>query len=230
MTSDINSISPPADGHGRILQEIVDALSSVPSVRAIGVFGSLAYGTADRFSDIDMMVGCDNLPSTKWMAGDAIRSAKRVLYYREFGKVEQPAGRYWFCDESPFHKLDVSFHTMEEYLDILRKQYYIGHDIVFREIYHLDATRHRDTISNIRLPLSIGPAEQEIGLWIYRLIERTKACMRGSQAMDDLISTRDSLTNKLRNLSSEAVIAGGDIHSLVQRILEITDQVICIRK
>jgi hypothetical protein len=95
----------------RMKDEIVTALAGVPGVRRIASFGSVAVGRADRWSDLDLFVVCADVDHTAWYAVAAIRSAKPVLFYRMFTGVPQPSGRYWFSDETPFTRLDVSFYT-----------------------------------------------------------------------------------------------------------------------
>lgn len=222
-------VHPDPEGPERIMNEIVTILADLPTVHSIGVFGSLARKNSDRWSDIDMLVGCENLHSTEWQAADAIRSAKSVLYYRKFSLLEPPSGRYWFDSESPFHRIDISFHTVEEFQSYLIEPVRYGHDLTLREVYRSNATLpFVDSLINEYHRRVIDPAEQETGLWIYRLIERTKAHMRGGRTIEDLISTGDTLRNHLSNLSPEVVIVGGDIHSLAQRVLDISDQLILL--
>lgn len=222
-------IFPDPKATVRIMKEILTALASIPTVRTIGIFGSLASDTADRWSDIDMLVGCDQLDSTQWLAADAIRSAKPVLYYRRLSDrdVEQPSGKFWFESESPFHRIDIIFNTLDDYQSYLSEQARRGYDIVLREIYRSDtANQSTSALSDTRSPTPIDPAEQEAGLWIARLADRNKAYIRGRRPIEDLVSASDSLRNHLRNLPPEIVIAGGDIRSLAQRLLDISDQLV----
>src|SRR3954470_4293230 len=98
----------------RLQRELVASLSAITSIRNIDSFGSVAAGDADEWSDLDLLVWCELPEQTAWLAAAAIRSIKRVAFYRMFTGVSQPSGRYWFCNESPFHRLDVSFHSPEE--------------------------------------------------------------------------------------------------------------------
>jgi hypothetical protein len=218
---------PDPKATGRIMKEVLAALASIPTVRAVGVFGSFASDTTDRWSDIDMLVGCEHLSTTQWLAADAIRSTKPVLYYRKFTNGEQPSGKYWFEDESPFHRIDISFHTLSDYQNYLGSQVRDGHDMTLREIYSSDPLAEPTTVrSDTRLPLIIDPTEQDAGLWIARLADRSKACIRGRRPVEDLVSASDNLRRVLASLPSEISIAGGDIHSLAQRLLDISQQLI----
>jgi hypothetical protein len=106
---------PQGTGLERIRRELVAALSAITSVRNIDSFGSVATGCADQWSDLDLLISCEVPEHTAWLAAGAIRSTKRVAFYRMFTGVAQPSGRYWFCNESPFHRLDVTFHSPAEH-------------------------------------------------------------------------------------------------------------------
>jgi hypothetical protein len=100
-------------GLERIRGELVAALSAISSVRSIDSFGSIATGSADQWSDLDLLISCEAPEHTAWLAAAAIRSTRRVAFYHMFTGVSQPSGRYWFCNESPFHRLDVSFYSRD---------------------------------------------------------------------------------------------------------------------
>src|SRR5256885_10953171 len=104
----------------RIGGELIGALSAITSVRNIETFGSIASGRGDQWSDLDLLVSCEMPEQTAWLAAAAIRSTKCVAFYRMFSSVSQPSGRYWFCNESPFHRLDVTFHSPSEHAAICR--------------------------------------------------------------------------------------------------------------
>ncbi len=104
----------------RILRELIAALSAVPSVREIDSFGSIATGCADQWSDLDLLISCEVPEHTASLVAAAIRSAKPVAFYRMFTGVAQPSGRYWFRNESPFHRLDVTFYSPAEHAAVCR--------------------------------------------------------------------------------------------------------------
>jgi predicted nucleotidyltransferase len=68
----------------RVRGEVVAALSAITAVRRIDSFGSLATGLADAWSDLDLLVACEDPQATAWLAAGAIRSSKRVAFYRMF--------------------------------------------------------------------------------------------------------------------------------------------------
>jgi hypothetical protein len=104
----------------RMKDELGAALAEVTGVRRIASFGSVAAGRADPWSDLDLFVACADVDRTAWVAAAAIRAAKPVLFYRMFTGVPQPSGRYWFADEAPFTRLDVSFYAPADFEAVCR--------------------------------------------------------------------------------------------------------------
>ncbi len=99
---------------------IVSALRECPCLREICLFGSMAKGTHDQYSDIDMFVNCGDAEESRWSAARGLRAGMDVLYYRSFTSAAQPSGRYWFKGVSPFHRLDISFHCSADYERVFR--------------------------------------------------------------------------------------------------------------
>ena len=96
-------------------QEIALALAS-SHCKGAAYFGSIAKGTADEFSDADLIVCCDYAAAIRFRA--ALNMALGLALYRPFDSRD-PAGRYWFQALSPYAKLDVSFHLPDEYSTLL---------------------------------------------------------------------------------------------------------------
>jgi hypothetical protein len=115
---------PQGRGLERIRRELVAAVSAITSVRNIDSFGSVATGCADYWSDLDLLVSCEVPEHTAWLAAGAIRSTKRVAFYRMFTDVAQPSGRY-----PPFHRLDVTFHSPAQHAAVCRSGVRAGHPI-----------------------------------------------------------------------------------------------------
>jgi len=126
---------PDPTRRSHLLSRILAALQAEAGVHSVALFGSLADKRADRWSDIDMIIACDNVEIRKWAAAWALREAIPVLFYQTFSLADQPSGRYWFVGESPFHKLDVSFVSLPEYQRTVHEGTMQGHAIVLREIY-----------------------------------------------------------------------------------------------
>lgn len=205
----------------RLVGEIADALSRLPYVRAIALFGSLADGRADRWSDIDILLACDDVGQTSWDAAEAIRGIKPVIYYRKFTLADQPSGRYWFEGVSLFHRLDINFHSVDEYAQYRAEPTRYGKDIVLREI-------HSSFAEEAILPWTCAPAnpleiserETDIGLWCYRALCRMKDYHRGVISEAELRDAADGLIKCAGDLPPDAAMAGGEIGRFVHDVLD----------
>ena len=203
----------------QIADQIISVLRTVPSVKAIAIFRSLAANTADAWSDVDMLVACDAVEASKWTAASALRDAKPVLFYRPFTTAMQPFGRYWFVGESPFHKIDISFDSIDEYEGFLQGKDRRGCEIVTREVYRRAATYTPESNHIPPFPLTIGEHEQEVGNYIYRSLCSLKSVLRGG---DDTRGFEDLLIAS-KEIPREAVMAGGSIGELLHMVAEIVE-------
>jgi len=209
------------NGPERIADEIVSTLKAVPSVKAIALFGSLAAGSSDVWSDVDMRVACDDVDTAKWTAASAVRDAKQVLFYRPFTSAMQPFGRYWFVGESPFHKIDISFDSIDEYEAFLQGKDLLGYEIVMLEVYrrtglYVPESHHVDPS-----PLAIDEQEQLVGSYIYRSLCSLKSVLRGgddTRGFEDLLRTANEMPR-------DSIMAGGKIGELVHTVTEIVEVV-----
>ena len=100
------------------------------------LFGSLASGTHDGWSDIDMMCATTG-PAVAWEAARLLRDALPWRWYGPFSDLPQPSGRYWPLGESIFHSVDLSFRTLEAHARVLdgglRGFKVVAHDLLWRE-------------------------------------------------------------------------------------------------
>jgi hypothetical protein len=203
----------------RIADEIVDALVAVPGVQAIALFGSLAAGTHDGFSDIDMLVGHDGSPGVAWACAAAVRVAKPVRFYRSFTGVEQPSGRYWFDGESPFHQVDVSFYAADAYERVRVDGVKEGEPITSKEVWRRDAGE-RPPPPLIRPPSAHPVAVSDLewehhGHFVYFLKE-AKQYVRGRLARDEYDAAWRTFLEHTRGVRFDARTPAGRIGELIQ--------------
>jgi hypothetical protein len=188
---------------------LVAALSALTCVRRIDTFGSVASGQADEWSDLDLLVACEIVERTAWVAAAAIRSAKRVAFYRTFTGIEQPSGRYWFCDESPFHRLDISFLSSEAHAAICCSGVRFGHPITIKPEHVADLPPDPYTDARLFSPvgrLEITARERHIGRLLYVHLEATKCQRRGRPIKRSITETRAALLDA----ASSSMSAAGD--------------------
>lgn len=215
---------PHPDAPHRLADQITAALSQLPGVQRISLFGSLATNTADAFSDVDMLIVCDDLPVAAWAAARALRLAKPVQFYRMFSSDDQPAGRYWFADESPLTRLDISFHSESAYQQLLATGQYLGYPLHTRELYTNPAPTTRPT-DIAPTPLSITDLETQFGESIYRIVRAIKNTLRHQPfhyPLPDCIAwLKDAVTRTPDNH-----FAGGDGHALARACLQLARTII----
>jgi len=206
----------------RIRDEIVAALATVEGVSRVASFGSLAEGRADAWSDLDLFVACENVAQTAWFAAAAIRAAKPVIFYRPFSGVAQPSGRYWFEDELPFHRLDVSFYAPAAFATVGRDGLHKDYPVTVQSEYvraEPPVDRGRGTGRSTAPPvLAISPAETEAGRLLYRHLEAAKARRRGHTGTWDSRDTRAALLDRL---AVPLTTAGGDFARLARQCLDL---------
>lgn len=106
-------------GHVELIRRLGPLLASVPGVTGAAYFGSIARGTADALSDVDLIVRAD-ASAAETSVGRIDREIGVVLH-RPFTEVDSPSGRYWFHGMHPFARLDVSFHPPDEYDAVFRR-------------------------------------------------------------------------------------------------------------
>lgn len=207
----------------RVKCEVVAALSRLSTVRRIASFGSLAEGSSDRWSDVDLFVACEDIAVSPWLAAAAIRAAKPVCFYRMFTGVTQPSGRYWFADESPLHRIDISFYCVADYIDVCRDGVKNGHPVTTREEYSAtlapDLMRDRSLFGPARAA-AIQPHETEAGRCLYFHLEAVKQRMRGGPGKHDARETRAALARAIEQ-SETVSFGGGDFVGLARRCLDL---------
>lgn len=213
---------PDIAGPTRIASEVCSVLSELPFVHRISLFGSLAEDRADGWSDVDMMVACDNVEVNAWVAAKSICLAKPILYYRKFSAREQPLGRYWFVDESPFNRLDISFESPEDYQSRLENPEISGYAITYREIYSGD--KDAASASSITTELFLLPAsdhETRIGILIYFSLSAIKHHLRTGSILDKDIPRIRGLFETLPTLPRDTVMSGGGIGELAHQTTDM---------
>ncbi len=225
MLEDIDGLlNPYVTTPPRIADEIVNAVAAVPGARAIALFGSLAAGSHDGFSDVDMIVGHDGAAGTAWTCADALRLAKPVRYYRRFTGVAQPSGRYWFDGESPFHQVDVSFYPLEEYERVRVEGVKEGEPITAREVWRGSA------VAVGRLPaaprmIAVGDAEWDHhGHFVY-FLKDAKQYVRGRLTRDEFDAAWRAFVDHTRGVRFDARTAAGRLGEMVRECWQVKAEI-----
>ncbi len=138
-----------------------------PFVNRVLVFGSLARGEGDRWSDVDILVVTAGGSTQHWRLFAGLRQRKPILHHYIFTPRVEPVGGnvlgIVFRDESVFHNLDLNFMSSSEFLlpDALERFGYV------KELYVADR-RHPVSGKDVPYPeVVIDPDERRIGLGIH---------------------------------------------------------------
>ncbi len=224
FTTPLRPVFPPDPaGPERVAQTIIAMLIALPFVQKIALFGSLAEGRADCWSNVDLWVACDDVERTQWIAASAIRAAHPVLFYRMFGNASQPTGRYWFVDESPFHKIDISFHAPSDYQRLIGQPTLMGYPVTFQEVFSRTAAAAPVDLPAPCHPVEISEYEREIGARIYFLQRAIKLFDRGEWERSIVEERYNALLSTLGNTDRSAVMGGGAIGELAYRMIDIME-------
>jgi len=186
-------------------------------------FGATAVGCHDEWSDVDLIVVCAERDSA-WLCSSVIRESLPVAFYRPFTAREQPDGRYWFKDESPLNRLDVSFETDQTFDAILSNSAKDGFDIITRDEYvAVRGIEPRQATAEITRcqPVNISQEETELGRLLYRALEAVKFALRGNLNWK---WNREACLQELQTAlakSSRQNFAGSDLRGLAEKCFEI---------
>lgn len=90
-------------------------LTGLRCVKGVALFGSFASDRWDEWSDIDLLVACNNPAHDAAVLVAEMNAQLPICCHRPFSAKETPNGRYWFRNHSPCHKLDVSFHDQPDW-------------------------------------------------------------------------------------------------------------------
>lgn len=105
-------LHPDSAAPRRIAALVVEALADCRAVSRIAVFGSIAEGRDDRYSDIDLFCAVEG-DDGAWQAAQAVRRVLPLRWHGRFGDVAAPAGRHWLVGQSLFHSIDLSYDTID---------------------------------------------------------------------------------------------------------------------
>lgn len=211
-------IHPYASAPPRIALDVAEALASCGVVSRVTLFGSLASGTHDGWSDIDLMCVTPGRAGA-WEAARLLRAAIPLRWYGPFSDLLQPSGRYWPYGESIFHSIDLSFQTAEAHARVIEEGVngvkVIAHDLLWRDA---------GPSSSAGTGIQPDAGEYEFTHALYAAMKAVKAYMRGrggwvavSTHMDALEAAAHALPRRPSGGRPNDVL--DEARSLYQRLL-----------
>ncbi len=210
-------------GNNKLIQlkdSLVGALSKHGSVEEIALFGSLVKGDVDQYSDIDMIVAI----SSPINGLEALGHFGEVRYYRSFSSVKFPSGRYWMKGYSVFNKIDISFHTLDEFEKIVLHGDPEGYTTppfnIEWKANRVTSAKSISTNIDMASPYIFSEAEDKIGKLVYRLSRSLKSVYRNESPEHDPHDVYSELSS-LWAIHSNSKWVGGALDSLVTEILSL---------
>jgi hypothetical protein len=218
---------PKPDAAQRLCNKLLEHLRPLPCIEQIAVFGSLADHSSDALSDVDLFVICPEPTQDAWPIIATIRAHMPVLFYRMFSSDSQPAGRYWFADESPLTRLDISFHTPEQFEQLNNTKMYLGSSVQIRTLYRSSQPACPPCCATNSVPqqqLLVPEYENMLGEYIYRILRAIKHVLRGTPFHHPLPICIHTL-NEIVLQTKQKQFAGGDGHALATSCLQLAEMV-----
>lgn len=177
----------------RIALDLVEALAACPAVSRVTLFGSVASGQQDGWSDIDALCAVEG-EDGPWQAAAALRQAMPLRWHGRFSSTEPPSGRHWLLGESVFHSIDLTFAPSE---------------ITARRI--VEAASEQPLVTDVRLDRPGAPSpgrpaievlstDYEFTHALYATTKAMKAYLRSQGLWDDLAEQMKRLEATARGL------------------------------
>ena len=207
---------PYASSTFRLADEIVRSFSESGGVKKVGLAGPLALGNHDGYDEIQIVVSSENPEFVVGLLDDLFP----VRYYRQFSHMDQPSGRFWLHDESPFNYVALAFYSELEFTAAasdgelvhgapFREQIYSGE----KKIIHPRGYQVPDTSPESKLSKNLEPA-----------LDAIRSVMRGG---GEITRVRDCVL-ELQSAQGQARSLSPALSALLQDVIQIGDRLISI--
>ena len=226
---DIQAIPYPAPGRPmELAAELGGFFSGFESVAKVCVFGSLARGDHDRWSDIDVLLVVGHAPAQCYSLFRSLQESYPLVHHGYLSLKPEPDGKNVLgCvleGESVFHVLDLNFVTREDWgvPGALER---------FGQILELRAAHGNR--GNLTMDADGGnptsewtPTEQRIWRAMHWVHKGIKKHFRTLMTLDELAERTDDLANVLSQCGGETRTRNGDIGRVAQEFLDLARAVL----
>jgi nucleotidyltransferase-like protein len=184
--------------------------ANLPYVQRVAQFGSLVQGTADRWSDLDMLVVTARRRDCR-DALAALHEHKPFLYHAPVRKSEKHPGAnalsITFAGESPFNCLDLNFIALPDYaapnsVDWLKP---------VRDCYVAPIGGFAAEAGDDYAVDELDELEMAIDGACFWTRRAAKGLLRGKSGRDLLARRHEELVAALRGTPEDCAMAGGNI-------------------
>lgn len=185
----------------RIALDLVDALAACPAVSRVAIFGSLANGEHDGWSDIDAICAVEGEDGA-WQAAAALRQAMPLRWHGLFSATAAPSGRHWLLGESVFHSIDLTYASIGIF------EHTLAHGVRGHALLP-DVRLEREGVASPGRPIiEVVSEDYDFTHALYITTKAMRDYLRARRAWDDLASAMKALETAARGLAHRP--AGSD--------------------
>lgn len=227
--NDPDTLQPLPDALKRLFGDVTDTLTQAEYVRKIMCFGSVARGTPDRWSDIDLLVVTETRPQFLDVLR-CIETVKPILHRNHFVAHMEPAGGHvlgmTFQGESVFHCIDLNLLTSQEYqTDTALKRF--G---VIKTLYTSDQPMTAAIVDETSVESEVeDPHEARIKVAVHFTKKAVKKVLRGEADLEDLRQRSAALQQVMADYPSDLMINERHIGRLAHAYLNIAARLLQMR-
>jgi predicted nucleotidyltransferase len=212
---------PDAERLPHLANELSSFFARMPSVVRVMVFGSLARGEADRWSDLDLIVVTSSRAHFQPVFA-RLPQFKPIMHHTPFTLHTDSDAAYVlgivFTGESVFHCLDLNFLTAAQ----AQMPGALQRFGVLQTLYTREA---EGTV--IYEPVPPRPAEDPVEKRINEAMHFTKKALkkllRGKGTREELRPFADHLKSVLDDYPEGIIVPGGSIGLLAHSILDLAE-------
>ena len=202
---------------GFVYDTVLGVLTNLACVRDVGVFGSFAMDTWDEWSDIDLVVACDDPVESGRLIMAEINARLPILCFRPFSAKEAANGRYWFKGHSPFHKLDISFHGPADWRKAVNEHKEGG-----SSIRCIDCSGGSSAGGAPIFLWEYTPRQKDLFDIMHRVHRYSRACVRYGTDSDNL-SRELAIITRFMNDNHPTTKYEKQAWTVAEKIIEITE-------
>jgi len=207
---------PYTSSTSRLGSEITTSFSESGYVNQVGLAGPLALGNHDGYDEIQIVVSTEK---PRFIV-DLLDDLFPIRYYRQFSYMDQPSGRFWLHDESPFNFVALAFYPESEFTAAINKGE-LAHGAPFRE---LDYSSEKKITNPRRYQFSDTSGESALSKEIEPTLGAIRAVMRGD---GEMARVRECVL-ELQSVQGQARSLSPALNTLLEDVIQIGARLISI--
>lgn len=207
---------PYASSTSRLGSEIITSFSESGGITKVGLAGPLAVSNHDGYDEIQIVVSTEN----PQFVVDLLDDLFPIRYYRQFSHMDQPSGRFWLYDESPFNFVALAFYSEAEFATAVNNGE-LAHGAPFREFL---CSNENKISSPRRYQFTDTSGESTLSKNIEPALDAIRSVMRGE---GEMTRVRDCVLG-LQSIQGQANSLSPALSALLQDVIQIGARLISI--